>query len=324
MNEHQPAAADAAFLEKVMRYQDGAMPADEVAAFEEEMREDAAKRRAFAEAQLRSMALHERFRQDAFRVVPKPERVAWFPSFAWRPLTAAAAGLIIGLFCATVAWAFVAPSSGKVIALMQESFESGPSPLVVGVPTGPGKWSGDFSGVVGELEGVKPASGKKMLRFLRGDYEGRSIPSSHSSDLFRLVDVRPYQRELVGGGAVVQLTAVFNAVSFSEDETFNATLTLFALDAGLVGNEMVKGDNVLSTESLAFSRSSKVVMDRDPATWQKVSNELRLPAGTEFLMLRIGMSNDTKSKDKRRDSFAGHFADKVQLVLARRAEIPVP
>ncbi len=247
--------------------------------------------------------------------------ISWL---AWRPLTAAAAGLVLGLFCASVAWAYVAPSSGKVIALMQESFESGPSPLVVGVPTGPGKWSGDFSGVVGELEGVKPASGKKMLRFLRGDYEGRSIPSSHSSDLFRLVDVRPYQRELVGGGAVVQLTAVFNAVSFSEDETFNATLTLFALDAGLVGNEMVKGDNVLSTESLAFSRSSKVVMDRDPATWQKVSNELRLPAGTEFLMLRIGMSNDTKSKDKRRDSFAGHFADKVQLVLARRAEIPVP
>ena len=33
--------------------------------------------RLFAEAQLRSMALHERFRQDAFRVVPKPKRSAW-------------------------------------------------------------------------------------------------------------------------------------------------------------------------------------------------------------------------------------------------------
>ncbi|MBL9201274.1 MAG: hypothetical protein JNL39_12250 [Opitutaceae bacterium] len=32
----------------------------------------------------------------------------------------------------------------------------------------------------------------------------------------------------------------------------------------------------------------------------------------------------TKSPDKRRDSFAGHFADKVQLVLAQRLEIPVP
>jgi hypothetical protein len=55
-----------------------------------------------------------------------------------------------------------------------------------------------------------------------------------------------------------------------------------------------------------------------------MSNELRLPPSTEFLMIRLGMSNDTKSKDKRRDRFAGHFADKVQLFIARRPEIPVP
>lgn len=248
-------------------------------------------------------------------------RTGWFQ---WRPLTAAAAGIAIGLFCATVAWAYVGPSLGKVLTLLQDSFESGPAPEVTGVPIEPDKWSGDYSEVVGEQQGVKPERGEKMLRFLRGDYDGRSIPSSHSSDVFRLVDVRPYRREFADGGAVVQLTAAFNAVAFSEDETFSATLTLFALDASLVGNEVVKGVNVLSTESLAFSRSSRVMMDRDPATWQRVSNELRLPPSTEFLMIRMGMSNDTKSKDKRRDSFAGHVADKVQLVLARRSEIPVP
>ncbi len=58
--------------------------------------------------------------------------------------------------------------------------------------------------------------------------------------------------------------------------------------------------------------------------WAKVSNELRLPPDTDYLMLRIGMSNDTKSQDKRRDSFIGHFVDKLQLVIARRSEIPVP
>jgi hypothetical protein len=248
-------------------------------------------------------------------------RSGWFQ---WHPLTAAAAGLLLGLFCASVAWAYVAPAFGKAITLLQESFESGRAPLVTGVPIEPGRWSGDYSEVVGEQQGVKPASGKKMLRFLRGDYEGRSIPSSHSSDVFRLVDVRPYRREFADGGAVVQLTAVFNAAPFPDDETFNATLTLFALDASLVGNEIMKGENVLSSDSLAFSRSSRVAIDRDPATWQKVSNELRLPPGTEFLMIRMGMSNDTKSKDMRRDSFAGHFADNVQLVIARRPEIPVP
>lgn len=157
----------------------------------------------------------------------------------WRPLASAAAGTVIGLVCASVAWAYVAPSLGKVITLLQESFESGPAPLVTGVPIEPGRWSGDYSEIVGEQSGVKPESGKKMLRFLRGDYEGRSIPSSHSSDVFRLVDVRPYRREFADSGAVVQLSAVFNAVAFSEDENFGATLTIFALDASLVGNELV-------------------------------------------------------------------------------------
>jgi hypothetical protein len=229
----------------------------------------------------------------------------------------------MGLFGASMVFAYVAPSLGKVITLLRESFESGPAPLVIGVPLEPGKWSGDYSEVVAQL-GVRPASGEKMLRFLRGDYEGRDIPSSHSSDVFRLVDVRPFRREFADGGAVVQLTAVFNALPFPADESFNATLTLFALDASLVGNEIVKGENVLSVESLAFSRSSRVGMDRDPATWQKVSNELRLPPSTEFLMVRMGMSNNTKFKDKRRDRFAGHFADNVQLVIARRPEILVP
>lgn len=244
--------------------------------------------------------------------------------FTWKPLAAALAGVVLGMFCASIVFAYVSTSLGKVGTLFEDNFESGPAPLVIGVPIEVGAWSGDYSELVAEQQGVKPASGKKMLRFLRGDYEGRSIPSSHSSDVFRLLDIRPYRLEFSDGGAVAQFTAVFNTVSFPEDENFSATLTIFALDASLVGKEMMKAEKVLSTESLAFSRSSKVMMDRDPGTWQKVSNEMRLPPGTEYLMLRMGMSNETKSQNKTRDSFAGHFADKVQLVIGRRPEITVP
>ncbi len=255
---------------------------------------------------------------QALPIVSIPDR--WLQ---WRPLTAAAMGLVLGLFCASVVFAYVAPSLGKVTTMLQESFESGPAPLATGVPSEVGVWSGDYSGITAEQQSVQPANGKKMLRFLRGDYEGKSISSSHSSDVCRLVDLRPYRREYADGGAVVQLSAVFNALPFPEDETFYCTLTVFALDASLVGDERLKADNVLSRESLAFSRSSKVGLDRDPGTWQKVSNELRLPPDTDYLMLRMGMSNDTKTSNKRRDSFAGHFADTVHLVIARRPEIPV-
>lgn len=38
--------------------------------------------------------------------------------------------------------------------------------------------------------------------------------------------------------------------------------------------------------------------------------------------VRIGIANDTKSPKRHRYGFAGHFADRVQLVIARRPEIP--
>ena len=304
-------------IQTLTRYVGGDSTPEEMRQLSARLERDPAACDLLAEILTQGFAVRE-FAQAHSGPVQKPNQIpqSWLGWFAWRPLTAAAAGLALGLFSASVVFGFGAASFGSAMTLLRDSFESGPAPLVIGVPIEAGKWSGDYSEVVGEQQGVRPGAGVKMLRFARGDFEGMSIPSSHSSDVFRLVDVRPFRSEFSDGGAVVQLTAMFNAVWFPEDENF-------ALDASLVGNEKVRGENVLSTESLAYSRSSKVAMDRDPATWQKVSNELRLPSDTDYLMIRMGMSNDTKSKSGRRDSFAGHFADKVQLVIARRAEIPV-
>lgn len=257
-------------------------------------------------------------------VAPLPSPAARSRWLSWRPLAAAAAGVVLGLFCGSVAWAYVMPRAGRAMSLLQESFESGPAPLVAGVPVEPGLWGGDYSEITGGQQGVQPQDGKRMLRFLRGDYDGRAIPGSHSSDVFRLVDVRPFRREFADGSAVVQATALFNAAASVEDDPFYCTLTIFALDAATVNRGPLNSENFLSRESLAFSRSSRLKLDRAPATWQKVSNELRVPPETDFLMVRMGVSNDSRQPGQRTDSFAGHYADQMQMLLARRPEIPVP
>ena len=158
--------------------------------------------------------------RDPMPTVQTRTRFGWL---TWRPFTAAAAGIVLGMICTSVLFAYVAPLFWKVTTLLEDGFESGPAPLATGVPVEVARWGGDYSEVVGEQQGVRPAVGQKMLRFLRGDYEGRDIPSSHSSDVFRLVDVRPYRHEFADGGAVVQLSAIFNAIAFAEDENFGAT-----------------------------------------------------------------------------------------------------
>jgi len=53
----------------------------------------------------------------------------------------------------SMVFAYVAPSLGKVLTLLQDGLESGPGPEVAGLPIEPGKWSGDYTEVVGEQQG---------------------------------------------------------------------------------------------------------------------------------------------------------------------------
>jgi len=236
----------------------------------------------------------------------------------WRPLAAAAAGLVIGLFSATVLANYAISSQEKTVTLLREDFESGPAPLVTGVPLQPGVWSGDYTEVVGAQapQGVKPASGQRMLRFLRADYEGKAQPEgSYFSDVYRLIDLRPYRATYDDGGAVVQLSGSFNAFHFPDSERYGCSMSLYAMDAATATNGSTRHGAEL-TDSLAMARNSRVMLDRDPKTWQRSNVELRLPPNTDFLLVHISV--DHSSRAQRRVTFDGHYLDDVRLTLGRR------
>ena len=249
------------------------------------------------------------------KIIPMPRRNPWLQ---WRSL---AAGLVFGLLSATMVWAYVIPRAGKVITLLQESFEIAPPPLVTGVPTEPGRWSGDYSEIVGEQQGVKPASGGKMLRFLRADFEGKPSPgSSHLADMHQLIDLRPYRQEIADGGAVVEVSASFNAIPFPEDEKYGCAVSIFALDAEMATNGSTRIGSTLMSDALAMTRSDRGrLIDRDPATWQRVTSELRLPPGTDFAMIRLHIHRGLHSPGP--VNFAGHYADDVRVSLIRRTPL---
>ncbi len=249
-----------------------------------------------------------------------PRATRWTGWLSWRPLTAAAAGIVLGVFCTSVVFAYVAPSLGKVTKLLQESFESGPAPLVSGAPMEAGQWSGDYTEVVGEQQGVKPESGRKTLRFMRTDYEGKpNTEGSHVGDIYRLIDMRPYRGEFADGGAVVQLSAGFNTFEFPANERYESSLTLYALDAESVKNGSTRSGIRLDEAPLG-SQKTRMILDRNPATWQRLTSELRLPPDTDFLMIRLCVQYASKSVS--RQTFAGHYVDDVRLTMARRNPLP--
>ncbi len=244
-------------------------------------------------------------------------RSSWL---AFRPLAAAAAGLVIGLLSASVVWAYVVPLTGKRIELLHESFESRPAPLSTGVPIEAGHWSGDYTQVVSEEQGVNPEAGTKMLRFLRADYEGKENAGGYVADLHQLVDLRPYRSELADGGAVIVFSAGFNAFEFPAPESYRCIVSLHALDAAMVKNGVTSDRQALNAEALSMTSSSRLILDRQPQTWQRQTAELRLPPNAEFLLVHIGVTHVTKPQ--RRVDFDGHYLDEVRLVLTRRAPLP--
>jgi hypothetical protein len=308
-------------------YLDGELPDDQQAALLQGLESNPNALAWLAERALLHEGLGAAMKSQALQQVAVAEMAA-LPSarrpgrwFSWRPLTAAAAGLVIGLFSASVVFAYVGPLLGKAMTLLQEGFESGPAPEAAGLPREIGRWSGDFTEIVAEQQGVRPAKGGKMLRFLSADYEGKSNAGpSRTASVWLLVDLRPYRSEFADGGAVAQLSAALNAQAFPQDRSYFEFVQIHSLDAAMVAALKQRHWTEVNNSSLALTRSAGVELDRDPATWQRIDCEQRLPGNADFLLIEIGLKQMPKTNESA--EFAGHYLDDVRLTLARRPLLP--
>lgn len=292
------------------------------------LRENADARSTMARLMVDEQALISRLRDDSIVALLEPAPAAETPQrtstrwLAWRPLTAAAAGLVIGMFCTSVVFGFGVRSLEKVVSLFQESFESGPAPLVTGMPQEANLWSGDYSEVVERYEDVKPAQGTKMVRMLRSDFEGKasSMPN-RQGDLSRIIDVRSFMRDANGGEFVMTLSALFNAGPFPDSQRYDGVVALYAL------GELGSTEESLMEDALAISNGSCNSMDRDPATWQTASTRLLLPTGTKFVMLKVSFRRWPKGSGDQPSlpdlmTFAGHFVDDLRASIRIRNAAP--
>jgi hypothetical protein len=204
------------------------------------------------------------------------------------------------------------------------------------MPIEPGRWSGDYSEVVGEFSGVKPASGKKMLRFLRADYEGKPVHDGYVGDLFRIIDLRGTEFDVARGDACVSVEARFRSLPQEEPGRVRCGVTVYALDAlpsagerhdlflkardGLLaeGGAQNAGANILATAS------RHEVLTTVGGVWQIARNELRVPPGARFFMIHLheSLADLWKQKDLQPVEFAGLFVDDIRVTLTHRPPLP--
>ena len=301
---------DTDFLAQTMRYQDGVLTPDEVIAFETAMRDDPAKRQLFADMQVRSMALHDRFRQEAFQSGCGFSRSSTKTPFTWitRPITAMAAGLVIGLFSASIVWAISSPkaTTERLFSLLNSSFDE--NRLERGFPHQPGFWSGDEAVIRdGQLRFIAPGSDS-------GDPNGRAI----SCDVFQLVDLRPLRHALSPeGDSVLELSADFRdgrAPNTKPSVSFFGQLYLFSGDPGSLHQTWPQS----IPEALASGSAQVTTLGSDAKGVRTLTAKCLIPARADFAVIQIAARPNLRPA-----KLGSLFADNVKLTLKTQPSLPV-
>ncbi|MDF1756184.1 MAG: hypothetical protein P1U89_25580 [Verrucomicrobiales bacterium] len=246
-------------------------------------------------------------------------------AFLSRPLFAAAAGLLIGVFCTSAIWAATGSGRQKIFNLLHESFESGNPPEVTGIPIETGMWGGDFTEIVTATEGVSPRHGERMLKFLRADHKGKKNPVGYVGDLYRVIDLRGHESILENDDAVVSVESAFCSIPFAEPDRFVCGLGIYALSSLPSGNDSWKNwplfETRLSEESLATAQRW-ISLSPSGLEWQKGRAELRLPTESRYLLVVIHLSDRSAilpSGEPPAVEFTGQFIDDVRITLKRRS-----
>jgi len=238
--------------------------------------------------------------------------------------TMAMVGLAVGVFGASAVWALSVPgpsAAGTTIPVLAESFEDGQAKTVPGLPRGLTDpdgdiWRGDEARVVMAMQEIQPAAGSRMLRFERSTYAGENSPKSAWSDVYRLVDARPYILMAEGRPVTARLAADFTMASEAcgPDERYSVSVHLYAFDKDIsdapkpLALEWVR-------ENCVASGTKRVPIECGKQGWRRVTVDASLPPEAQFVLLHVSAVRDYPKPTSEPAVFAGHFVDDVTLEL---------
>ena len=228
------------------------------------------------------------------------------------PLTAAAAGLVFGLFSASMVFAYAVPRAvamaTRLSALVDGSFENADESLPSGLPEAFGVWSGKEAGQV-RVDALDEA---RVLRFV----ECKRGPSA----IYQLVDLRSLRIDPNEGEAKLVLSARIRDDRPEVGDPFRFSMQLYLFS----GSPDSLRKDWRDARKEAISLGSAVLESRGgtPKSWRELSAKTLLPPGADFALIQIGVL-DTGAFPQKSATFGEQFADDVQLTLTTQPFLPV-
>jgi hypothetical protein len=299
--------------ELLIEHLHGRLPPEKHAALNDLLRRDTEAREwlrteSALETRLRALAV-EKAAEDTAHGFEQP-RLSSAPTrwLSWRPLTAAAAGLVIGLFSASLVLAVTSPkaTTERLFSLVNGSFDD--SSVGHGFPHQIGGWSGDDAAI---------ADGKLQFVAAEGD-AGDPGTRAIACDVFQLVDLRPLKTLPRSGGEIVlELSASFldaRPANTNPSVTFFCQLYLFQGDPAQMHQTWPKS----IPDALASSSAQATTLGRDAKGGRILNARCLLPGEADFAVAQL-----VARPNLRPTKLEGLFADDVKLTLKTAPELPV-
>jgi hypothetical protein len=261
---------------------------------------------------LREMAL-ERFAVPAPSLTPAPSASGRWPRWPrWRPLTAAAAGIALGVLSASMVWAYAVPLAQRMkeqrIPFITDSLEDAALTPVRGFPRRANQWAGDLSIAAGSGSDVRPAKGKSVARLAPNG-------NRRLGYVWRIIDLSEYNLPLASKSCRIEVLASYTASAPAPESQYQIRLAAFSQAPeelrAIWNNEPLLFDTVLQ------HIGRNVHTTAGDTAWHEVRAALDIPPGTRSLVICLGAGNSDPAQPRQ-----GHFLDAVQARFVVRDAAP--
>lgn len=243
------------------------------------------------------MGLHTHLVAAPAKVV---EAVLVAPWWHWRALVAAAAGLVMGLFGASLVFGFVAPRPPNLRTLLTEGFEDAAMVREAGLPGRVGVWAGDFLAPQDAEGSVKPAEGLRMVKLTPVEKRKFSYAS-------RFLDVTAFPPMEVSQSRQIEVTARFHGATPGVSDRFQIRLAAFAED---IAGARAIWRKALVDEQALMHVAKTVTMDADARGWTTLRSTMDVPAGARLLLISLAATVADTEGPK-----TVHYLDDVRVRL---------
>ena len=242
-------------------------------------------------------------------VVPAPKSGS---HFRWSRITSVAAGILIGIFSASMVWAYAIPRVSKTSSenreIVFESFEDPQMKSLGRFPTNANQWFGKMLSVPG-TGGMPAVEGTRLGKF-------ENVPKHRFTYARYVVDLDEYAEPSDKHTRSIEVSGSFFTPDLDPTSVFRIDVAAFGEAPEAVHPVWIDREHFHDVVLQQVGRNYTPELS-DPPTWHEVKVTMELPTGARSVVVSLGSGKRAPGgagSDRYLDAVRVHLVDTFEPV----------